>query len=53
MPTILGSSGYIAMELAGELHRSYAQDLRLVSRNPRKINNTDPKQPFTALKGSK
>jgi len=41
MQTILGASGQIAMELARELHRNHTQDLRLVSRNPRKVNESD------------
>ena len=39
--TILGATGQIAVELARELRRSYTSDLRLVSRNPRKVNDTD------------
>lgn len=39
--TILGASGQIAIELARELHRNHTDDLRLVSRNPHKVNNTD------------
>lgn len=41
MQTILGANGQIATELARELSRNYATDLRLVSRNPRKVNDTD------------
>ncbi|WP_224089008.1 NAD-dependent epimerase/dehydratase family protein [Arthrobacter sp. StoSoilB13] len=41
MQTILGANGQIAMELARELHRNHTQDLRLVSRNPRKVNESD------------
>ncbi len=41
MQTILGANGQIAVELARELRRSYTGDLRLVSRNPRKVNDTD------------
>ncbi|MCA0394944.1 MAG: NAD-dependent epimerase/dehydratase family protein [Proteobacteria bacterium] len=41
MQTILGANGQIAVELARELRRSYTSDLRLVSRNPRKVNRTD------------
>ena len=41
MQTILGSTGQIATELARELRRAYTPDLRLVSRSPRKVNDTD------------
>ncbi|WP_030159763.1 NAD-dependent epimerase/dehydratase family protein [Glycomyces sp. NRRL B-16210] len=41
MQTILGANGQIAVELARQLHQSYTTDLRLVSRNPRKVNPTD------------
>ena len=41
MQTILGSSGQIGQELAKELYKSYTQDIRLVSRNPKKINEAD------------
>ena len=41
MQTILGANGQIAIELARELQRNHTNDLRLVSRNPRKVNETD------------
>jgi len=41
MQTILGANGQIADELAKELKRIYTSDIRLVSRNPKKINATD------------
>lgn len=41
MQTILGSGGPIADALARELHRSHTQDIRLVSRKPVKVNDTD------------
>lgn len=41
MQTILGASGQIADELARELKRNYTSDIRLVSRNPKKINDSD------------
>jgi nucleoside-diphosphate-sugar epimerase len=41
MQTILGANGQIAVELARELSHSYTGDLRLVSRNPRKVNDAD------------
>lgn len=41
MQTILGANGQIAEELARELHKNFTTELRLVSRNPKKINNSD------------
>ncbi|MGN6197474.1 NAD-dependent epimerase/dehydratase family protein [Humibacter sp.] len=41
MQTILGASGQIAVELARVLARTQTTDLRLVSRNPHKVNETD------------
>lgn len=41
MQTILGASGQIAQELARELKRAHTDDLRLVSRHPKKINDSD------------
>ena len=41
MHTILGATGQISVELARELHRSHTTDLRLVSRQPRKIHDSD------------
>jgi nucleoside-diphosphate-sugar epimerase len=41
MQTILGANGQIATELAKELNRNYTSDIRLVSRNPKKVNETD------------
>lgn len=41
MQTILGANGQIAEELAKELKRNYTADIRLVSRNPKKVNDTD------------
>ncbi|WP_252090871.1 NAD-dependent epimerase/dehydratase family protein [Pseudomonas sp. MWU13-3659] len=61
MQTILGATGQIAVELARELAAHYTQDLRLVSRNPRKVNATDTlvaadlldvQQTVNAVKGS-
>lgn len=46
MQTVLGAGGQIADELTRELYRNYTHDIRLVSRNPRKVNDTD--QLFTA-----
>lgn len=61
MQTVLGANGQIATELARELRRSYVTNVRLVSRNPRKVNETDSLlsanlldagQTFDAVKGS-
>lgn len=41
MQTILGASGQIGQELARSLKRNFTDDIRLVSRNPRKVNDTD------------
>ncbi|WP_285725893.1 NAD-dependent epimerase/dehydratase family protein [Psychromicrobium xiongbiense] len=41
MHTILGANGQIAIELARELNREDTAELRLVSRNPRKVNDSD------------
>jgi nucleoside-diphosphate-sugar epimerase len=41
MQTILGANGQIANELVKELKLKYTSDIRLVSRNPEKINDTD------------
>ena len=40
MQTILGSGGAIGIELAKAL-KQYTKDIRLVSRNPKKVNETD------------
>lgn len=41
MQTVLGAGGPIADELANELHRNHTKDIRLVSRKPSKVNDTD------------
>lgn len=41
MQTILGANGQIAEELARELKRNYTSEIRLVSRHPKKVNETD------------
>ncbi|WP_428666001.1 NAD-dependent epimerase/dehydratase family protein [Runella sp.] len=41
MQTILGSGGAIGVELAKVLHQQYTKEIRLVSRNPEKVNPTD------------
>lgn len=49
MQTILGANGQIAIELARELHRSRPTDLRLVSRSPRPVNESDELHPADLL----
>lgn len=60
MQTILGSGGAIGIELAKSL-KSYTSDIRLVSRAPKKVNDTDTlfsadltnrQEVFEAVKGS-
>ncbi|NHN86267.1 NAD-dependent epimerase/dehydratase family protein [Acetobacter musti] len=41
MQTILGANGQIATELARILYQQHTGDLRLVSRNPRRVNEHD------------
>ena len=41
MQTILGASGQIGRELAVHLRRGFTDDIRLVSRNPKKVNDGD------------
>lgn len=48
MQTIIGSGGAIGIELAKAL-KVYTSDIRLVSRNPKKINNTDQLFPADIL----
>ena len=61
MQTILGASGQIGQELARALKRDFTDDIRLVSRTPRKVNDTDhlhradlldPAQTISAVEGS-
>ncbi len=49
MQTILGANGQIANELAKALKREHTAEIRLVSRNPRKINDTDTLLPADLL----
>lgn len=60
MQTILGANGAIGIELAKAL-KSHTNDIRLVGRNPRKVNETDTlvradlthkEEVFKAIKGS-
>lgn len=41
MQTILGANGQIGEELAKALKQKYTAEIRLVSRKPRKVNDTD------------
>ena len=41
MQTILGASGQIGRELALHLKQSFTSDIRLVSRRPQKVNDSD------------
>ncbi|WP_298134103.1 NAD-dependent epimerase/dehydratase family protein [Micropruina sp.] len=41
MQTVLGANGQIAEELTRELYRNFTRDLRLVSRSPKKVHDTD------------
>lgn len=49
MQTILGANGQIAEQLARELHGNYTTDIRLVSRSPKKINDTNELCPANLL----
>ena len=46
MQTILGANGQIGEELARELKRNFTSDIRIVSRNAKKVHETD--QVFSA-----
>lgn len=61
MQTILGANGIIATELAKELYANFTKDIKLVSRHPKRVNDSDiiyqanllsSKQTFDAVKGS-
>jgi nucleoside-diphosphate-sugar epimerase len=61
MQTILGANGQIGEELARELKRNYTSDIRIVSRNAKKVNDSDTifsadlsdrKKAVEAVKGS-
>ena len=41
MQTILGANGIIATELAKELCSHFTKEIKLVSRHPKKVNNSD------------
>lgn len=49
MQTIVGSNGQIGQELAKELYQNYTKDIRLVSRNPQKVNASDQVYPANLL----
>jgi nucleoside-diphosphate-sugar epimerase len=59
---VLGATGQIGTELAKWLHKDHGNRIRLVSRSPRKVNDTDElcnadlldaKQALRALEGAK
>ncbi len=52
MQTILGASGQIARELARELALSFSDELRLVSRHPQKVTESDTLMSADLLDGS-
>jgi nucleoside-diphosphate-sugar epimerase len=61
MQTILGANGIIGEELARELRKNYTSDIKLVGRNPEKVNPDDqlfkadlldPRQVLAALQGT-
>ncbi|OJV52471.1 MAG: NAD-dependent dehydratase [Bacteroidetes bacterium 43-16] len=61
MQTILGANGQIGEELARELKKNFTSDIRIVSRNAKKVNDTDmvfsadlsvKEQAIEAVKGS-
>ncbi|OCA78096.1 NAD-dependent dehydratase [Chryseobacterium contaminans] len=49
MQTILGANGQIGEELARELKRNFTSDIRIVSRNAQKVNDTDEVFPADLL----
>ena len=49
MQTILGANGQIGEELTRYLHDHVTPDIRLVSRNPRKLHETDQLHPANLL----
>ena len=53
MQTILGANGQIGDELAKELKSKYTSGIRLVSRSPEKINDTDLLFPADLMDASK
>lgn len=53
MQTILGANGQIAEELARELKRNHTSDIRLVSRNPKRTNDTDELFPANLMDAAK
>lgn len=50
MQTILGANGQIGEELTKELYRNYTKNIRLVSRNPNKVHETDRLFPADLMK---
>lgn len=61
MQTVLGANGQIAQEIAKELHDQFTTDIRMVSRTPSRVSDTDelvsadlldPEQADHAIEGS-
>lgn len=50
MQTILGSNGQIGQEIAKEIYNKYTKNIRLVSRKPQKIHDTDELVPADLMK---
>lgn len=50
MQTILGSNGQIGQEIAKEIYSKYTKNIRLVSRKPKKIHDTDEVVPADLMK---
>jgi nucleoside-diphosphate-sugar epimerase len=48
--TILGSNGQIGQEIAKEIYSKYTKNIRLVSRKPQKIHDTDEVVPADLMK---
>jgi nucleoside-diphosphate-sugar epimerase len=48
--TILGSNGQIGQEIAKEIYNKYTKNIRLVSRKPQKIHDTDELVPADLMK---
>ena len=53
MQTILGANGQIAIGLAKELKQKYTSDIRLVSRHPKQVNESDELFPADLMDAAK
>ncbi|MCR9227684.1 MAG: NAD-dependent epimerase/dehydratase family protein [Flavobacteriaceae bacterium] len=49
MHTILGANGQIAKELTKELYHNYSKNIRLVSRDPKKVHESDQLYPANLM----